>query len=56
MVKSSIRRLELSVAVIRFGLDSDQYHRASARMDEVMKEEMNKDMEREFQEEQATSG
>jgi hypothetical protein len=56
IVKTSIKSLELSVAVIQFGLDSDQYHRASARLDELMKEEMDKDIEREFQEELATSG
>jgi hypothetical protein len=56
IVKSSIRGLELSVAIIQFGPDSDQYHRASARMRELTKEEMDKGMEREFQEELATSG
>ena len=56
IVKSSIRSLEIAVAATKFGLDSDQYHRASARLDEVTKEEMDKGMEREFQEEHATSG
>jgi hypothetical protein len=44
------------VAAIRFGPDSPQYYYACARRDEVMKEEMNKGMEREFQEEHSTSG
>jgi hypothetical protein len=51
VVKTSIRSLEIAVAAIKFGLDSDQYHRAWARMGEVMKEEMGK----EVQEEKETS-
>jgi hypothetical protein len=39
IVKSSIGSLELEVVAIRYGLDSDQYRRASARLDEVVKEE-----------------
>ena len=39
-VKSSIRNLEIEVAAIRFGLDSLQFRHACARMDEVIKEEM----------------
>jgi hypothetical protein len=45
IVKSSISSLEVTVAAIKFGLDSDAYHRASARMREVTKEVMDKDME-----------
>jgi hypothetical protein len=58
IVKSSIRSLELTVAAIKFGIDSDAYRRVSARLDELMKEEMDKDMkemkreaEKEFYEE-----
>jgi hypothetical protein len=46
MVKSSIRSLELEVAAIKFGLDSDSYRRVCARRDEVMKEEMDKEMKK----------
>ena len=42
-VKSSIRNLEIEVAAIRFGLDSLQFRHACARMDEVIKEEMDKE-------------
>jgi hypothetical protein len=45
IVKSSIRSLEVAVAAIRYGLDSDQYHRVSARMDELMKESIDKECE-----------
>ena len=36
IVKSSIRSLEVTVAGIRFGLNSDEYHRALARLEEVI--------------------
>jgi hypothetical protein len=46
VVKSSIRRLEVVVAGVQFGLDSPQYHYACERRDEVMKEEMDKEMKK----------
>jgi hypothetical protein len=46
IVKTSIRSLEIAVAAIRFGPDSPQYHYACARRDEVMKEEMDKEMKK----------
>ena len=39
IVKTNIRSLEVTVAVIQFGPDSDQYHRVCARIDGEMKEE-----------------
>jgi hypothetical protein len=39
IVKTSIRSLELSVAAIKFGLDSDAYRRVCARIDGEIKEE-----------------
>ena len=38
IVKSSIRSLEVTVAAIKFGLDSDAYRRVCGRIDEQMKE------------------
>jgi hypothetical protein len=55
IVKTSIRNLELSVAVIRFWPDGPQYHYACARRDEVMKEELDKEI-KECREEQETNG
>jgi hypothetical protein len=39
IVKTSIGSLELSVAAIKFGLDSDAYRRVCARIDGEIKEE-----------------
>ena len=44
IVKTSIRSLEVAVAAIKFGPDSPQYHYACARRDEVMKEELDKEI------------
>ena len=39
IVKTSIRSLEVTVAAIKFGLDSDAYRRVCARIDAEIKEE-----------------
>jgi hypothetical protein len=42
IVKSSIRSLEVTVAALKFGLDSDAYRRVCARIDGEIKEEETK--------------